>query len=58
MVTAKRLHCAWRPKMMIYSNNMIAWKRIYNFLTNPKQWSHLYMVRNYIKYSKYKNQQQ
>ena len=32
MVTVKQLHCSWRPKMMIYINNMITWKRKKNVL--------------------------
>ena len=50
MVTLKQLHCAQRTKMIIYSDNMITWKRTSNICSNPKEWSHLYMVSNYRKF--------
>ena len=57
MVTEKRLHCAQRPKMTIYSDNMITWKRTSNIFSNFREWSHFSIVRNYRKFSKYNNQQ-
>ena len=57
MVTLKRLHCAQRTKMMIYSDNMITWKHTSNVCRNPKEWLHSSTVRNYRTFSNYNNQQ-
>ena len=42
---------------MIYSDNMITWKRTSNVCSNPKERSHSSMVRNYRFVSKFNNQQ-
>ena len=47
MVKIKGLHCARIPIMMIYSDNMITWKRASNVCSNPKEWSQASMVSNY-----------
>ena len=40
--------------MVIYSDNMITCKRTSNVYSDPKEWLHLSMVRNYIKIKKIK----
>ena len=50
MVTVKKLHCDRIPTIIIYGDNMIAWKRTSNVCSNPKYWSHSFMVRNYRKF--------
>ena len=38
MVTVKRLYCSQKTKMMIYSDNIITWKRYSNVFSNLKEW--------------------
>ena len=46
-MTVRQLHCSWIPNIMIYSNDIITWKRNSNICSYPKERSHLSMVRNY-----------
>ena len=57
-VTVKWRHFVGRKTIMIYSAYMIAQKSTSNVVGDPKEWSHLSVVREKNKYDKYNNQRQ